>query len=130
MKKPGLRRVSLRYTLNLLLNSSTVSTERAPTKWTARGILETKLSVKGESPWHQNRLIVIHLNYVNALSVCCWKRDSYLAEHAAIKSITPEIGCIPDTLRAWLRQHERDSGMPGLTFDERQRLKERSTPAA
>ena len=53
------------------------------------------------------------------------QRDNYPSEHATIKSIAPKIGCIPDTLRAWLRQHEQDSGdMPGLTSDERQRLNE------
>ncbi len=38
----------------------------------------------------------------------------------------PKIGCTPETLRVWGRQHERDtgSGDGGLTSAERQRLKE------
>ena len=37
----------------------------------------------------------------------------------------PKIGCTPETLRVWVRQHERDTGGGdgGLTA-ERQRLKE------
>lgn len=48
------------------------------------------------------------------------------SEYAAINSIATKIGCSPDTLRAWVRQHERNNGVDdgGLTSDERQRLKE------
>jgi transposase-like protein len=51
------------------------------------------------------------------------------AEHpsqwAAIASIAGKLGCTPETLRRWVRQAERDTGhRPGLTTDERQRLKE------
>ena len=37
-----------------------------------------------------------------------------------------KIGCTPETLRVWVRQHERDTGGGdgGLTTAERQRLKE------
>ena len=54
------------------------------------------------------------------------QRDEYKSEHAAINSIAPKIGCTPDTLRTWMRQHERDtgSGDSGLTTSERLRLKE------
>lgn len=54
------------------------------------------------------------------------QRSEYRSEYAAINSITPKIGCSPDTLRTWLRQHERDNGISdtGLAPDERQRLKE------
>jgi transposase len=35
------------------------------------------------------------------------------------------MGCTAETLRRWVRQAERDQGRrPGLTTDERQRLKE------
>lgn len=52
------------------------------------------------------------------------------AEHpsqwAAIESIAAKIGCTAETLRHWVRQAERDAHQrPGLTTDERQRLKER-----
>ncbi|WP_435793371.1 IS3 family transposase, partial [Escherichia coli] len=48
------------------------------------------------------------------------------SQWAAICSIAPKIGCTPETLRVWVRQHERDtgSGDGGLTTAERQRLKE------
>lgn len=54
------------------------------------------------------------------------QRSEYRSEYAAINSIAPKIGCSPDTLSAWLRQHERNTGAGdgGLTSDERQRLKE------
>ncbi len=40
--------------------------------------------------------------------------------------LPPKIGCTPETLRVWVRQHERDTGGGdgGLTTAERQRLKE------
>ncbi|EPF6461508.1 IS3 family transposase, partial [Escherichia coli] len=48
------------------------------------------------------------------------------SQWATICSIAPKIGCTPETLRVWVRQHERDtgSGDGGLTTAERQRLKE------
>jgi transposase len=42
-----------------------------------------------------------------------------------IGSIASKIGCTRETLRKWVRQAERDDGRrPGLTSDERSRLKE------
>jgi transposase-like protein len=47
------------------------------------------------------------------------------SQWAAIRSIASKIGCSPETLRGWVRQAERDTGQrPGLTTDERQRLKD------
>jgi transposase-like protein len=47
------------------------------------------------------------------------------SQWAAICSIAEKIGCSAETLRNWVRQVERDEGRrPGLTTDERQRLKE------
>ncbi|HGU5601762.1 TPA: IS3 family transposase, partial [Escherichia coli] len=53
-------------------------------------------------------------------------QDEYDSQWAAICSIAPKIGCTPETLRVWVRQHERDTGGGdgGLTSAERQRLKE------
>jgi transposase-like protein len=47
------------------------------------------------------------------------------SEWAAIQSIADKIGCSAETLRKWVRQSQRDQGQrPGLTTDERQRLKD------
>jgi len=47
------------------------------------------------------------------------------SQWAAIQSVASKIGCSAETLRNWVRQTERDQGRrPGLTTDERQRLKE------
>ena len=47
------------------------------------------------------------------------------SQWAAMCSISAKIGCSAETLRNWVRQAERDAGRrPGLTTEERQRLKE------
>ncbi|HCA9745416.1 TPA: IS3 family transposase [Klebsiella pneumoniae] len=53
-------------------------------------------------------------------------QGEYDSQWAAICSIAPKIGCTPETLRVWVRQHERDTGGGDgeLTTTERQRLKE------
>ena len=49
----------------------------------------------------------------------------YGSQWAAIRSISQKIGCTAETLRKWVRRVERDEGVrPGLTTDERERLKE------
>ena len=53
----------------------------------------------------------------------------HAAEHpsqwATIRSVAEKLGCTVEALRRWVRQAERDGGKrPGLTTDERQRLKE------
>ena len=52
-------------------------------------------------------------------------QQEYDSEWAAIGSIASKIGCTAETLRKWVRQAERDAGRrPGLTTDEKQRLKD------
>ena len=47
------------------------------------------------------------------------------SQWAAISSIASKIGCTAETLRNWVRREERDTGRrPGLTTEERQRLKD------
>jgi transposase len=47
------------------------------------------------------------------------------SQWAAISSIASKIGCTSETLRNWVRREERDTGRrPGLTTEERQRLKD------
>ena len=51
--------------------------------------------------------------------------SQYASQWAAIRSIASKIGCTGETLRKWVRQTERDEGhRPGLTTDEKKRLKE------
>jgi transposase len=46
------------------------------------------------------------------------------SQWAAMRSIAEKLGCTTEALRRWVRQAERDcGGRPGLTTDERQRLK-------
>ena len=47
------------------------------------------------------------------------------SQWAAISSIAGKIGCTAETLRNWVRREETDTGRrPGLTTEERQRLKD------
>jgi transposase-like protein len=47
------------------------------------------------------------------------------SQWATIRSVAEKIGCTVEALRRWVRQAERDPGQrPGLTTDERQRLKQ------
>src|SRR3989337_1192501 len=47
------------------------------------------------------------------------------SQGATIRSVAEKLGCTVEALRRWVRQAERDRGeRPGLTTDERQRLKQ------
>ena len=51
-------------------------------------------------------------------------REEHRSEWAAIQSIATKIGCMPETLRLWLRQSERDHGeRVGATTDEREKIR-------
>jgi transposase-like protein len=51
-------------------------------------------------------------------------RNEHPSQWAAIESIAPKIGCTPQTLLSWIRQHERDTGLrDGVTTAERERIK-------
>jgi len=48
----------------------------------------------------------------------------YDSQWAAIVSVAAKIGCTAETLRSWLRQHERDAGKrEGPTTSEKERIK-------
>ena len=51
-------------------------------------------------------------------------KDQYESQWAAIVSIASKIGCSTETLRRWVRQHERDIGQrEGPSTVEQERMK-------
>ena len=53
------------------------------------------------------------------------QRGEYASLWAAVESIAPKIGCVPQTLLEWVKQAEVDSGArKGVTTDEAQRIKD------
>ena len=52
-------------------------------------------------------------------------RGEYPSLRAAVESIAPKIGCVPQTLLGWVQRQEVDSGVrEGTSTAERQRVKE------
>ena len=52
-------------------------------------------------------------------------RGEYPSLWAAVESIAPKIGCVPQTLLGWVKREEVDGGQrDGLTPSERDRLKQ------
>ena len=52
-------------------------------------------------------------------------RGEYPSLWAAIESIAPKIGCVPQTLNEWVKRDEIDTGArAGITATDLQRLKE------
>ena len=52
-------------------------------------------------------------------------RSEYPSQWAAIESIAGKIGCVPQTLHTWVRQHEVDAGQrDGVTTADAQRIKD------
>ena len=67
----------------------------------------------------------VHMVQERAVRMVFDVKDQYPSQWAAIESIASKIGCTGETLRKWVRQGERDSGMrPGPTTTEQQRIKE------
>ena len=51
-------------------------------------------------------------------------RGEYPSLWAAIESMAPKIGCVPQTLQEWVRKQEIDTRMrDGATRDEREHIK-------
>ena len=51
-------------------------------------------------------------------------RGEYPSLWAAVESIAPKIGCVPQTLLEWVKREETDTGLrDGLTTSERERFK-------
>ena len=52
-------------------------------------------------------------------------REEYPSLWAAIESIAPKIGCVPQTLHEWIKRAEVDAGKrEGVTTSEAQRVKD------
>ena len=52
-------------------------------------------------------------------------RGEYPSLWAAVDSIAPKIGCVPQTLLEWVKRHEVDGGVrAGVSTLEAQRVKE------
>ena len=52
-------------------------------------------------------------------------RGEYPSLWAAIESIAAKVGCVPQTLHTWVKQHEIDVGQrDGMSTAEAQRIKE------
>jgi transposase len=52
-------------------------------------------------------------------------RGEYPSLWAAVQSIAPKMGCVPQTSPTWVQRHEIDSGVhEGVTTSEAQRVKE------
>jgi transposase-like protein len=61
----------------------------------------------------------------NGLYVVKNDNGEYPSLWATIESIAPKIGCVPQTLNDWVRQHEVDAGVrDGVSSDERARIKD------
>ena len=59
-----------------------------------------------------------------AVRLVAESRGQHPSQWAAIESIAGKIGCTSETLRRWVRQHERDTGQrPGTTTAEQDRVK-------
>jgi transposase len=52
-------------------------------------------------------------------------RGEYPSLWAAVESIAPKIGCVPQTLLEWVKREQIDAGTrPGVTSSEAQRIKD------
>jgi transposase len=52
-------------------------------------------------------------------------RGEYPSLWAAVESIAPKIGCVPQTLLEWIKREEVDTGTrPGVASSETQRIKD------
>lgn len=59
-----------------------------------------------------------------AVRLVCEHRNEHESQWSAVVSIAGKMGCVPQTLLTWVRQHERDTGKrEGVTTAEQDRMK-------
>src|SRR3954466_6353481 len=76
--------------------------------------METKKTAKSYSPEVKERAVRMVIEH----------QGEHASQWTAIGSIATKIGCSGETLRKWLREHERDAGLQdGMTSEVRDRLK-------
>jgi transposase-like protein len=52
-------------------------------------------------------------------------RNEHASQWATIESIASKIGCVPQTLHTWVKQHEVDTGQrAGVSTAEAERIRE------
>jgi transposase len=60
-----------------------------------------------------------------AMRMVLEQRGEHPSQWAAIESIAGMIGCVPQTLHTWVKQHEVDAGVrDGVSTAEAQRIKD------